>query len=272
MNKPKPFLRKKLKSSWELFTVTFIVTLIVFGVFYSRNFALPSDYNATEKLITYIFNSIFTYILFFILGLLISIVYHLVKRSLNKNNLVNIFMAALYVTIAICALFIYGLINSKNNDSNPKIVTKNNMIKSVYVSSSFEKYPNIKESEFNSLNLKTLEEKMVINYKKILTNTILKQGNNLQDYSFRIKSASKFINIKNKKLAVIRLLILLDKNGKATQSRAVFIVGFISNGIANVTCVRPSNHEISISSDKCGNKIQEIYKVSFVKGSGRIKE
>ncbi|MCC7486895.1 MAG: hypothetical protein IT529_18145 [Burkholderiales bacterium] len=112
------------------------------------------------------------------------------------------------------------------------------------------------EADLNVETLKNLEQWLVQTTLQKARANYAKQGFDPKTFQPKINVGSVYTLAGGKKLAVIKM----SMDG---QVRTVWVLGFHRGEFLRVTCVRGSNHDISIFSGECGQKITEAFGVSI---------
>lgn len=123
------------------------------------------------------------------------------------------------------------------------------------------------EAEFNQIDtdsLKNLENLMVSQVIEKSRVVYASTGNDPSQFNPDVVSESQFVNVGDKRLAIIYITAYPSKTNHQIAMKAVRIIGFTNRGIETIGCIRNSNHDIPIWTGECGKKIKEIFGVEMI--------
>ena len=87
-------------------------------------------------------------------------------------------------------------------------------------------------------------------------NKYAEMGFDPKNFKPKVNAKSVYMRVGGKKLAIIK--INMD-----SLMRSTTIIGIKGNELHRVSCIRASNHDISVWSGVCGKKIEETFNVSI---------
>ena len=114
---------------------------------------------------------------------------------------------------------------------------------------------NLTEASLDTASLKRIEQWIIERTLARSKQSYANQGFDPKTFRPLVEANSVYALVGGKKLAVVRLT--LDK-----QVRAMTVLGFNRGDFLRVSCVRASNHDISMFSGPCGDKVTEAFGVS----------
>jgi len=129
-------------------------------------------------------------------------------------------------------------------------------IKPVIAFTTTQSSEGIKETDLDQSGLKNLETLIVDIILQKGRNKFSEMGYNANDYNPTVSAGSVYINIGDKKLAVIK--VKMDDS-----MRSVTILGIQGAELLRVSCIRASNRDILLWSGECGNEINKTFGVSI---------
>lgn len=124
----------------------------------------------------------------------------------------------------------------------------------VAVISSSQNSKGLKESDLNQSLLTFWENFLVKTTTSNVYRNFAEQGQDPSKLKLNIERNSVFVTVEGKKLAVMRLNL-------NNLVRHVIVMGIKGNEIYRVTCIRGSNHSISILFGKCGEEVKKTFGV-----------
>ncbi len=196
-----------------------------------------------------------TYIgMFIFVYLPVLLIYMIYKKLFSRDNphITNILSNAISPTLIICAILLYGASYAANSSATPTIKT----------SVTLQPSNGLTENDFSMQMLSSIEEwskgRVLENSKK----AFVSQGFSADQFKGKVRAESNYLSMSGKKLGVVNLSVFSENSDQAIV-KMVRVFGFVDDGIATVSCMRQSDEKIPITFGPCGEKLKEVFNLSF---------
>ncbi len=162
------------------------------------------------------------------------------------------FIGAVSLSMVTSPLFASSEATTKISSQNPA----RSKIKPVLAFTIIQDAEGVKESDLGQNMLKNLEAWIVQRMLQKAKKNYAERGYNPDNYNLKYIADSVYVNIKGKKLAVIKI-------NMGNIMRSVVIIGIKGNEMHKVSCIRASNHDIPVWSGECGKEVQYTFGVNL---------
>jgi hypothetical protein len=232
-------------------------------VFFNTSFATwPQGYSTAQFIVTWIIAYSVHYIALFIIGCLFTGAWALISRNSIGETRLNILFNANILAIVIAALMSFGhwYGYSHAQESSPKVESSiqndgSGIIQPVIAMATVQDSEGVTEADFDLEGLKNLEEWITQMAIEKGRQSYLEMGYDPKKFDPKVTATSVYLDIENRKLAVIRLIM-------GDSARSVTVIGVDGKSLIRVSCVRPSNHDILIFEGECGEKVRKSFNIS----------
>lgn len=226
-------------------------------------FSTGSNWTPAQKFVGSALGYLLQYLVVFIVISIFVILGAKISPSHRNKPLPPLIDKALIATIVLFGFLIFGgwYANKRSVDDAPKVQTSDK-----YVPSNIKAkvIAVITRQDSEGITSNDLNQEVLNNLESWVIETILKKskiaftdlGNDPNQFNPRVNASSVYININDKKLAIIKITL-------EEAVRSVAIIGIDKNELIRVTCLRESNHDIPVFSGVCGDKVHEAFGVSI---------
>ncbi len=236
------------------FFIRFTIAIVIYCVIF--DFISPAAPLASmQTRAGAILSTYSTYIgMFIFIYLPVLLFYMIYKKLFSKENphITNILSRAIFPTLIFCAVLLYGASYAANSAAAPTIKT------SVILQPS----NGLTENDFSMQMLSAIEEwskaRVIKNSKK----SFVLQGFSADQFNPDVRSESNYLSISGKKLGIVYISAFSEGSNQATM-KMVRVFGIVDDGIATVSCIRQSDEKIPITFGICGEKIKEVFNLSY---------
>ncbi len=264
-NNPEQALAQNTPVSWKKLglRVIGVYTLYIILTHILDPAISPSSSWPTDKVIFYyIFGYIFHFSIIFVIISLLFLASKISARFRNEHT-ANLLNKSLITSFVISMVLLYGGWNATKHSDKNKIKQTENYSKNkasehapVIAAITIQDSEGITEESLNQETLKNIETWLIQTMKQKGKNNFASSGYDPHDFDPKFHADSVYMNIDNKKLAVIKINV-------ENAVRSIYVMGFEANEFLRVTCLRNSNHDIAVFSGECGNKIKEAFNIEL---------
>lgn len=245
-------MSEKIKEPWIIIIIkscaacfTFVLTSHIFSAFKLINI----DNYSLSLLISLVFG----FFAFKASSLLINIINKQSSSSQKASFLLLCLPFAFFAMFSFLYVIVFisgAQLYDKGNSANPSTSSQKDIEKgSMDIVTSSQPTDGMTEGDMNESFLK--------NYEAYILGRLRYHINQAKEYGLKtispekITTISSYIEIDNKKLAVIRTTSPIDAS--------VSVLGIVNNEIKRVSCAHGAQEDIPITYGDCGNKVKEVF-------------